>query len=370
MFCWIILSFCLTPLTLNLLSRIITGVIYTSPTLHGLVNEFINLFGPGKYDAIKNSPLMFILYYLFILGVFMFYVFLFFRHEKKKYDERCFMQIINEVHYIANGNFDHQLPLVQHKELSQLAIYINNIVSKLKASIADELRLEQAKNELITNVSHDLRTPLTSIVGYLGLIDQDKYKDEVELRYYIDVAYEKAIRLNHLIHDLFEYTRFQNKKIEINRNPIDMSEMLEQLIIQFRIQLQEAKLECRQFLLPVKLMVLADGDKLARVFENIILNGIKYGKDGKYLDIKAYEENQVIVTEITSYGEPIPKMDLPFIFERFYRVEKSRSEDTGGSGLGLAIAKSIVELHEGTIEAFSDEEKTIFIVKLPQMSLK
>lgn len=166
------------------------------------------------------------------------------------------------------------------------------------------------------------------------------------------------------MNDLFEYTRVQNKELSLYSVPIDIVELLGQLTVQFRIQLQEANIDCRPFFPSKKLMVLADGDKLVRVFENLIINAIAYGNDGDYIDITAYENNNMIAIDITNYGQPIPSTDLPHIFERFYRVEKSRSTNTGGSGLGLAIAKSIVELHKGTIEVYSDDKKTTFTVKL------
>jgi signal transduction histidine kinase len=109
----------------------------------------------------------------------------------------------------------------------------------------------------------------------------------------------------------------------------------------------------------------ADGDKLARVFENLIVNAMKYGAEGKKIDLKAFEEEGRAVVEVINYGTPIPQTDLPYLFDRFYRVEKSRSTQTGGSGLGLAISKGIVELHNGSIEAFSSETETVFRVTLP-----
>lgn len=137
--------------------------------------------------------------------------------------------------------------------------------------------------------------------------------------------------------------------------------MIDQLIVQFRLEIQQANMECRQTISSKNLFVLADGNKLVRVFENLIINAIKYRRDGKYIDIVVREENQL---DIINYGSLIPTTDLPYIFERFYRVEKSRSIQTGGSGLGLAITKSIVKLHNRTIKVYSAAEKTPFTLKL------
>ncbi len=160
-------------------------------------------------------------------------------------------KMIEEIRYIANGNFNHKVSIVNHNYLEELASGVNQIVEQLKVSIDEERQAEQAKSELITNVSHDLRTPLTSIVGYVNLIHHDNYRDEVELRHYIQVIYDKVTRLNALMNDLFEYTRVQNKELSLYSVPIDIVELLGQLTVQFRIQLQEANIDCRPFF-PIK----------------------------------------------------------------------------------------------------------------------
>ncbi|MFK4315309.1 MULTISPECIES: sensor histidine kinase [unclassified Bacillus (in: firmicutes)] len=361
---WLLLAITLTPITELIIFRLVTSVIESSLTLSELGKEFIRIFGHEKYIGLKESLWMMIVSYLFLFSIFSSYLYIFYRHERKVYYETCIKKMIEEIRYIASGNFNHKVSIVHHNYLEELATGVNQIIEQLKVSIDEERRAEQAKSELITNVSHDLRTPLTSIVGYVNLIHHDNYRDEVELRYYIQVIYGKVTRLNALMNDLFEYTRVQNKVLSLYSVPIDIVELLGQLTVQFRIQLQEANIECRPSFPSQKLMVLADGDKLVRVFENLIINAITYGNDGDHIDITAYESNNMITIDITNYGQPIPSTDLPHIFERFYRVEKSRSTNTGGSGLGLAIAKSIVELHKGTIEVYSDDKKTTFTVKL------
>ncbi|MDQ0176990.1 sensor histidine kinase [Bacillus chungangensis] len=350
-------------ITVYILKLFIIQFVNRSTTLWGLYIEFIQLFGPAKYNQYIESFGM-IFQFLCILGFFILYIYLFYERAKRSYHDKCFQNMLREISYIAKGNFTHKLNAPPIKELEELAMNVDNIVEKLKISIQEERLAEQAKNELITNVSHDLRTPLTSLIGYIGLIQQDQYRDEVELRYYIEVINEKVIRLHQLIQDLFEYTRVQYKGAHLHKIPVNISEIVGQLTAQYRYQMQEAKLECRQFISSGKLMVLADSNKLGRVFENLLWNAIKYGKDGKYIDIHACEDHKMIKVTITNYGSPISKIDLPYIFERFYRVEKSRSEETGGSGLGLAIAKGIIEQHEGFITADSNGEKTIFTVKL------
>lgn len=361
---WLLLAILLTPISEIVIYRLVTSVIDSSLTLTALSKEFVRIIGYEKYRGLKESFWTIVVSYVFLFSIFSSYVYLFYRHEKKLYYEACIKNMIEEIRYIANGNFNHKVSILQHDYLEDLANGVNRIVEQLKVSIDEERQTEQAKSELITNVSHDLRTPLTSIVGYVTLIHHDNYRDEVELRHYIQVIYDKVNRLNMLMNDLFEYTRVQNKELQLNTVPIDIIELLGQLSVQFRIQFQEANIECRPSFPSEKLMVLADGDKLVRVFENLIMNAMTYGNEGKFIDLTAYQDGNMIAIDITNYGQPIPSTDLPHIFERFYRVEKSRSTYTGGSGLGLAIAKSIVEIHSGTIEVYSDAEKTTFTVKL------
>ncbi|MDR6550921.1 HAMP domain-containing sensor histidine kinase [Paenibacillus qinlingensis] len=276
-----------------------------------------------------------------------------------------FMRILESVEEIEAGHFDHRIATKSDDELSQLAMGINRIVDRLQRSQQDELKAEQTKNELITNVSHDLRTPLTSILGYLRLISEDRYKDEVELRYYTDIAYTKSRRLERMVNDLFDYTQMSYGQSRLNRSKINITDLISQLAADFSFQLREANMEIRLSYQKEIAMILADGDKLMRALENLISNAIRYSKYGRFIDVSVEQATEHLILHIMNDGMPIPSADLPHIFERFYRAEKSRSEHNGGSGLGLAIVKSIVDAHEGTITVSSSEQHTVFEIKLP-----
>lgn len=276
-----------------------------------------------------------------------------------------FMQIIESVREIESGHFDHRIATKSDDELSQLAMGINRIVDRLQRSQLDELKAEQTKSELITNVSHDLRTPLTSILGYLRLIGEDRYKDELELRYYTDIAYAKSRRLERMVNDLFDYTQMSYGQNRLNRSKINITDLIGQLAADYSFQLHEANMEIRLSYQEGIAMILADGDKLMRALENLISNAIRYSKYGKLIDVCVKQQEKHVILQIINDGMPISAADLPFIFERFYRAEKSRSEHTGGSGLGLAIVKSIVDAHDGTITVRSNEQQTVFEIKLP-----
>jgi signal transduction histidine kinase len=257
------------------------------------------------------------------------------------------------------------VPVQYRNELSDLAINMNHIITQSRKAIEEERRAEESKNELITNVSHDLRTPLTSILGYLNLIERDQYKDEVELRYYTNVALKKTEHLNNLVNTLFEYVRTKNPKMHLDIHLLNMNELIRQIQSQFLIQSTPKDLELRFSLPDEPIYLEADGFQLSRVFENILTNAIQYGDNGKFIDFTLLKKEATAVMKIINYGESIPEQDIPYLFDRFYRIEKSRSKETGGTGLGLAIAKNIVDLHHGNISVQSDEFQTIFTIHLP-----
>jgi signal transduction histidine kinase len=273
--------------------------------------------------------------------------------------------IIDQTEIMANGDLDRLIEVNGENDIKNLAENINNISKQLKEITIVERKAQQTKNDLITNVSHDLRTPLTSIIGYLEIIDADKYKDEVRLRYYVNIAFEKAKALNLLINDLFELTKMQNNTINLDKVDINLVELLGQVVAYFEYQFKNAEMQSRINFSEDKLIVNADGAKLVRAFENLLSNAIKYGREGFYVYVTSKMEENMAVVQVINYGQSISTIDLPYIFDRFYRVEKSRNSDIGGSGLGLAITKNIIELHQGTITAYSDDVRTIFEVRLP-----
>jgi Signal transduction histidine kinase len=273
--------------------------------------------------------------------------------------------IIDQTEIMANGDLERQIEVNAKKDIKNLAENINNISRQLKEITVEERKAQQTKNDLITNVSHDLRTPLTSIMGYLEIIDTDKYKDEVKLRYYANIAFEKAKALNLLINDLFELTKMQNNTIKLDKADINLVELLGQVVAYFEYQFKSANMQSRINFSEDRLIINADAGKLVRAFENLLSNAIKYGQDGSYVDVTTKFEENMAVVQVINYGQSISSIDLPYIFDRFYRVEKSRNSNIGGSGLGLAITKNIIELHHGTISAYSNDNRTIFDIKLP-----
>lgn len=243
------------------------------------------------------------------------------------------------------------------------------MAGELEKEIDEERRAERTKNELITNVSHDLKTPLTSIMGYLRIIKDERYESEEQLKDYIDIAYGKSEKLKLLIDDLFEYTKLTDCQTKLNKQKICLNELLSQLIDELIPIFEENGLSVVQNLPPRKVMVDIDGDKMVRVFENLLTNAIRYSDKPGTIDVGMIENGGEVIVSVKNKGETIPENELSHVFDRFYRVEKSRSSDTGGSGLGLAIAKNIVELHDGKIWAESSDGQITFYVSIPNSSL-
>jgi signal transduction histidine kinase len=273
-------------------------------------------------------------------------------------------EIAEGINEISLGNFDNRIEIKNEDEFALIADKLNQMAEDIKQIMENERRSEVAKNELITSVAHDLRTPLTSIIGYLDLISNKDLQPDTQKKYF-EIAYGKSKRLEKLIEDLFTYTKFNFGEVAATYTEVDIVKLINQLLDEFYPSFEEFHLEYEFKFSKSSAVITADGDLLARAFANLISNAIKYGKDGKWVRLHLLTSDDHVVITLKNYGEPIPKKDLDYIFQRFYRVETSRSSETGGSGLGLAIAQSIIKMHEGTITAQSDTEGTIFTVVLP-----
>jgi len=223
---------------------------------------------------------------------------------------------------------------------------------------------EQKKDELIVYLAHDIKTPLTSMIGYLSLLSEIKDMPQEQRNRYIDIALDKSYRLEYLINELFDVARFNSEKIVLEKEEINLNLMLEQIADDFYPTLKEMNKKIN-FTSDEKTILYADPDKLSRVFNNLIKNAVNYSKENTDIDISILNKENQATVKITNKGKQIPKEKLDKIFEKFYRLDSSRTSKTGGSGLGLAIVKEIVELHGGRIYAESDMKETTFSVILP-----
>ncbi len=247
---------------------------------------------------------------------------------------------------------------------------IQNRMNHLKWESEKNERLaresEQKKNDLIVYLAHDLKTPLTSMIGYLSLLDEIRDMPKEQQEKYIGIALDKSYRLEELINELFDIARFNSETLILEKEEINLNLMLEQIIDDFYPVLKESQKEI-SLNTNTQISINGDPDKLARVFANLIKNALAYSTDPE-IDIDVQMNLDVVHVIIRNKGKEIPAEKLKRLFEKFYRADTARTSKTGGSGLGLAIAKEIVELHGGSISAISEKGITEFLVDLPVRS--
>ena len=249
---------------------------------------------------------------------------------------------------------------------------IESKMNELKRTALKNARMaeeqEKRKNDLIVYLAHDLKTPLTSMIGYLSLIDEIKDMPKKQREKYVSIALEKSNKLEELINELFDITRFNAEAIILEKEEIHLNRMLEQIIDDFYPSLKENE---REITYQPKEVILLEGDsdKLYRVFNNILKNAIHYSTE-KTIKVETQKDKNNVTIIVSNKGKKIPEEKLKRLFEKFYRADASRTSASGGSGLGLAIAKEIVELHGGNISVTSDSKSIKFYVKLPIKNLR
>ncbi|MEC0345228.1 vancomycin resistance histidine kinase VanS [Peribacillus frigoritolerans] len=275
-----------------------------------------------------------------------------------------FNEISKGIHYLAQGDFKHRVQILSNDEFSDIAQGINLASEKLEQAIERGDFSESSKEQLVVNLAHDLRTPLTSVLGYLDLILKDDNLTEKQIRHYLTIAFTKSQRLERLIDELFEITRMNYGMLPVEKKQIDLSELLVQLKEELYPVFEKNDLIARMNITS-PLSIMGDGELLARVFENLLINANRYGYEGQYVDINGSIDSEEVVIQVINYGDAIPPDELPHIFDMLYTGDKARTHQENSTGLGLFIAKNIVEQHNGTISAASDFIRTIFEVRLP-----
>ncbi len=265
---------------------------------------------------------------------------------------------------IATGDLNASVEVEGDDEFSEMAANLNSMTGDIRKLMDSERESERTKNELITNIAHDLRTPLTSIIGYLEILSKKKELPVDTRERYVEIAYTKSKKLQKLINELFGLTKLSYGKIAMRVASIDLVKLLGQLLTEFYPNFESAGLQYELESNVPALIITADPNLLARLFENLVNNAIKYGAEGKRIRVRVEAAEETVQVRVINYGRVIPAEELPLIFEKFYRVEQSRSSSTGGTGLGLAIAQNIAEMHGGGIVVSSDLSGTAFTVTL------
>ncbi len=354
-------------------TRVITNILYSAlvtclievflVTNVGMLAQYAkkSQWNNALMGMIYDSDLAVVLGYV-LLGIMVFSItFLLLQERSIAYIGK----ISDAVRDISEGDLNTTIDVIGDDEFSGMAANLNKMVKEIRRLMDKEREAERTKNELITNVAHDLRTPLTSIIGYLEILSSKSAPLPPEMqKKYIDIAYSKSKRLEKLIEDLFGFTKLNYGKISMQVAEVDIIKLLGQLLEESYPNFSNKGLSYELQSNVSAKIISADGNLLARLFDNLINNAIKYGADGKRVLVKVHASKETVQVSVTNYGYVIPPEELPLIFDKFYRVEQSRSTHTGGTGLGLAIVKNIVDMHGGDITVKSDLNGTVFTVTL------
>ncbi|MFB6649694.1 sensor histidine kinase [Bacillus toyonensis] len=301
------------------------------------------------------------LLFLFTFAIFNFIIIFLILVRKKI----VYLKLISEnVNDIANGKLGLTIGIEGKDELTQLAQNINYMSKELEHTFEQERRLERTKNELITNVSHDLRTPLTSVIGYIDLLKRGQYNSKTQLQEYLETTYSKSQRLKYLIDELFEYTRLSGIDANLNFNEVDLSGLLEQIVGEYIPIFEKESLNVQKSITEETIPIFMDVEKMVRVYENLFMNAIKYSMKPSELSVCLELIDNKAILKVSNKVEKPPVSDSNKLFERFFRGDKARKDDQG-NGLGLAISKRIVELHNGNIHAEYKDGWMSFIVEHP-----
>ena len=259
---------------------------------------------------------------------------------------------------------DNESKICLSQEMLPFECKLNTVKHNLRQQKEATALAERRKDELVMYLAHDIRTPLTSVIGYLSLLEEEPYMAASDRAKNVHIALEKAYRLDKMVNEFFEITRYHSRQIKLSKQTIDLYYMLvqlrDELLPTFTVQNHSIELDFDE-----NTTIYADPEKLARVFSNILKNAVTYSDPHTKIIVSVEKTEQQIAVLFQNQGEPIPAGKLSSLFDKFYRLDEARISDTGGTGLGLAIAKEIVLLHGGRIEATSENKTITFSVVLP-----
>lgn len=318
--------------------------------------------GMDELEAIRVYRLIFVQNKTMIIGAGFFVLLLLSFYLGMSKFTTYLRQVEGGIQMILNESKDR---ILLPPELNPLENKLNEIKGTLKEQrrIAEES--EQRKNDIIVYLAHDLKTPLTSIIAYLSLLNESPDMSEEQRAKYTGISLEKAKRLGELINEFFEITRYNLQNITLDKKEFYLYVLLEQVMDSFAAVFKQKGLEWK-IEVDDKILIYGDSDRLARVFENLLRNAVSYCYPNSLIEVYGMIDGDNAEILVRNQGKTIPEHQLNNLFEKFYRLDEARSSETGGAGLGLAIAKEIIELHDGTIKANSQNEYTTFIIRLPR----
>ena len=342
---------------LRIIIYYIISILFYIVVLDGVLGNFLgNSLYRINYDlyywCVTSKETIFIIYLIIVL-IFALYRFFSLKVENR---EKLYSSLDN---ILDESSQNIELP----DEMIKFSEKLNKIKYEYALSKKIAKEAEQKKNDLIMYMAHDLKTPLTSVIGYFTLLNEEKRISKDLQDKYMKIALDKSIRLEELTNQFFEITRYNLNDMPINKTQLNLSILFDQLIEEFYPMLEDRKLELKVNK-PNTLIYNADGDKLARAFGNLLKNAISYNYENTVIEIEMIDNEDNIEVIFKNKGATIPEYKLERIFDKFYRADESRGTNSGGAGLGLAITKEIIELHNGTISANSENETIEFVINL------
>ena len=274
-------------------------------------------------------------------------------------------ELLHAMSEIDNSHLDVHLMIKGKDEIAQLAGGFNKMTERLKESISREKKYEESRKQLVSDISHDLRTPLSSVLGYAEMLKNGYYEDEAESNKYIDIIHRKSKYMNFLLSELLEYSRLEMQSIQLHKESVDLAEFLRETIIEYMPAIEKNGYIVDVSLAEHAVNIEADANYLKRVFYNIYDNVLKYGMDGKKFRLELIEEEHCVKVLVRDYGKGMDEESVRHMKERFYRSDCARNSATGGMGLGMYIADEIVKLHGGEFDIRNaDGEGMVFTVTL------
>ncbi len=337
-------------------------ILYRTISINGS-NNILFLEGKYKDRSYEEDILAMIIILISIILI----VFIFFRLANRRIN--YIHEISQSVDSISVGDHDNPIVLSGNDELTFLADNINFMSRSIKERKENEIKIERSKKELITNMSHDLRTPLTSIIGYLSLIIEGNYEDDNKLNEYASICYTKSQQLKKLINRLFEYSKLTSEELKVEKVNLDINRLISQVRSEYSHIVEENNLKFEMKLTEAKPKISGDPLLLVRVFENLIYNAVKYAKKPGKLTIATSVKNDYVMIQVVNAidKKQFKKGDMENIFDRMFIKDKSRS---GGksSGLGLAISREIVEMNDGRIWAEISGGNIVFFMRFKKVA--
>ncbi|MCI5623833.1 MAG: sensor histidine kinase [Anaerostipes faecalis] len=319
--------------------------------------------GMNEVEAIRLYRLIFWKNKVLIVGGFFMTLLLFSFYLGMSKFTTYLRQVENGIQMILDESSNR---ILLPEPLQPLENKLNEIKRTLKEQRRNEEENEQRKNDLIAYLAHDLKTPLTSVIAYLTLLNEAPDMPTEQRAKYTGISLQKAKRLGEMINEFFEITRYNLQNITLEKKEFYLYVLLEQVLDSFNPILKERGL---QYTIDVddRILINGDPDRLARVFENLLKNAVAYCYPNSTINVHGIVEGEGARILVRNQGKTIPPHQLEKLFEKFYRLDEARSSETGGAGLGLAIAKEIVELHDGTIKVDSQNGYTTFSIWLPRI---